>query len=132
MNHTAEAVDALALLDEAAAGGTGGRTARAGAREADHDQRGAAEFADIPELPDSIGLRMNCDMVGAVSCADTVLADCQDLATLKQNGHVHVVQIGLLGVAILLGIDVRVQGAVHPCGKGQCGKSHQEGVSFGL
>jgi hypothetical protein len=57
--------------------------------------------------------------------ADTVLAYRQDLATAKQNCHVHIVQIGLLCVAILLGIDVCVQSAVHPGGEREDGMSHR-------
>ena len=60
---------------------------------------------------------MDRDMIGTVPGAHTVLADGEDLAALKQDGHVLAAAAGLVGVTCGMGKYVGIQSAGDPRGE---------------
>lgn len=122
VNYAAESIHPLTLLNKTRTRVTGGRTARAIGREADNYECGTTEFADISELADGISLCVNRDTIRAMSGAETILTNRENLAAPEQNGDVNIIQFGLLGVAALVGIDVGVQCASDPRWKRKGGK----------
>ena len=83
MNHAAQPIHPLTLLNEAATGMAGRRTAEPTGGKANYDQCCAAELADIAQLSNRIGFGVNRGAVGAVGGTDTVLANRQDFAAAE-------------------------------------------------